>query len=121
MPSQSENKPFPARLEPELRERVKAAGGSRLVRGLIHIFFGEKLDSPIDEVSGLEEELRKLEAAPLKQVELDDLEFLSDSFLALLRWNKDELKRHQAMSLLGRVEWLKALKTKKARKRWSRR
>lgn len=120
MPSQSENKPFPVRLEPELRERVKEAGGSRLVRGLIQIFFGLKLETKIDEVAGIEEELAQMEAAPLKKVEMSDLEFLYDSLLSVLRWNKDKLKRHQAVSMLGRVEWLKARKMKKTRTRWSR-
>ena len=122
MPSQSQNKPYPVRLEPALRERVKRAGGSRLVRGLIRIFFGEKAaSSRIDELGWIEEDLAKLEALPLKELELSDLEFLSDSVMSVLRHSKgNRLLQHQAFCLLGRAEWLKARKTKKVRTHWTR-
>ena len=120
MPSQSENKPYPVRLEPALRERVKNAGGSRLVRRLIRIFFGEKA-TRIDELGWVEEDLAKLEALPLKDLDLSDLEFLSESVMSVLRYSKgNRLLQHQGFCLLGRVEWLKALKTKKVRTRWTR-
>ena len=85
-------------------------------------FFGEKAaSSRIDELGWIEEDLAKLEALPLKELELSDLEFLSDSVMSVLRHSKgNRLLQHQAFCLLGRAEWLKARKTKKVRTRWTR-
>lgn len=115
MPSQSQNKPFPIRLEPELREKVKEAGGGPLVRSLLESFFGGSTEP---EIRRLEAELKTLEKMPLKKLEMVDVEIVHDDLLAILRWEKKEIKRYQALVLLGRTELLKARKMKKG-SRWA--
>lgn len=93
------------------------------MRSLIQIFFGEKLENSGADALLLEQveaDLDRLEAGPLKNVDLSELDFLSDQLFSVLKWNENKLKHHQAMFLFGRVEWLKARKTGRTRKRWTR-
>ena len=115
MPSQSENKPYPVRMSPELREKVKEEGGGALVRGLLGGFFGE-IQEP--EVGRIEQDLAKLEALSLRKLDLKELDEVYFDAISVLNYVKaGTLKHHLALLLLGRVEWLRARKTKRT-SRW---
>ncbi len=85
------------------------------MRGLLDGFFGE-IQEP--EVGRVERDLVKLEALSLRKLDLKELDEVHMDAIAVLNYVKaGTLKHHLALLLLGRVEWLRARKTKKT-SRW---
>lgn len=85
-----------------------------MVRELIQFFID---DTSSGELGDAHEKLVSLEKTPLKDIGIEQLDALSRSLQPILRWEKDELRRHQTLSLFGRIEWLKIRKSKQSKRR----